>query len=179
MHGFLGEPGNESDRKKVEVSVDEAFDAEFGSSVFPRLVLHHFFPDTAESGMFGQNGDIAVHLTIYLDAFDYGLAVSLETAVEVVELYPRSQTGSAVEEPGGDGFGDGVEPFLLPPRDHVVFFFPDHSDQFGNLVGTVLQVGIHSDDHLALCGFKTTEEGGRFPVIPAELDSPDGRVFAV
>jgi len=179
MHRFLGEPRYEGDREEVKVSVDEAFYAEFGGSVFPGLVLDHFLPDAGESGMFGQNGNIAVHLAVHLDAFDHAFAVGFKSAVEIMKLYARSQARRAVEKFGRQGFGEGIEPLLFPPRDHVVLLFPDHPDQVGNLVGTVLQVGIHGDDDLALCGLKSAVEGGGLAVIPPEFNAPDGWILFV
>ena len=42
--------------------------------------------DLFEPGIFGQNRNKPVHLSVDLDAFDHLFAVGLETAVEVVQL---------------------------------------------------------------------------------------------
>ena len=57
------------------------------------------------------------------------------------------------------------------------FFFQDHAAQFGNLVGRILQVGIHRDDDLAFgCG-ETAVQGCRLAVIAGEANAADRRVL--
>ncbi len=121
--------------------------------------MYHLFAYLAEAGIFGQVRDIPVHLTIHLDVLDYVTAVGLQPAVEVMQVvYARNRAGGGVEQLGRDSFRQRVVAFLLPARYQVVSVLGDHAVQFRNFVGTVLEVGIHGDDHITFSPFKTAEE---------------------
>ncbi len=85
--------------------------------------------------------------------------------------------GRPVEEFAGPAFADRVVAFLFPPRDQVVALFEDHAAQLGNLVGRILQVGIHRDDDLAFGCRETAVQGCRLAVVARETDAPDGRIL--
>ena len=55
--------------------------------------------------------------------------------------------------------------------------FLDHLVQTGYLVGRVLQVGVHSDDDIALCTLEPAVQGGTLAVVATELDGLDVFVF--
>ena len=63
--------------------------------------------------------------------------------------------------------------FLLVAADEVIAILFDHPVQLGNLVGRVLQVGIHGNDDIALCLFEATIEGRALAVVAAELNALD------
>ena len=75
---------------------------------------------------------------------------------------------SGVKELGGDGLREWVVAFLLPTTDEVIAIFLDHPVEFGYLVGRVLQVGIHGNNHIALRHTEPHMKGGRFAVVGAE-----------
>ena len=173
VHGLEAETVEKPQREEVEIAVDEAVEAhELRLSELAGLVLHHLFADAAEAGVLGQVGDVAVHLAVDFDVLDHVLAIGFQSAVEVVEVVDAAHLSCrGVEEFGGEGFGDGVVAFLLVAAHQVVAFFRNHAVELGDFVGAVLEVGVHGDDHFALCGAETAEEGGTLPVVAAELDA--------
>lgn len=114
MHRLLAEVGEEPQREQVEIAVEEAVDAELRMSVFPCLMVHDFLTDLGESGVFGQIGDIAVHLTVYLNVLHHVASVSLQSAVEVMEIvYTGDLTCRSVEELRRDRLRQRVVALLL------------------------------------------------------------------
>ena len=119
-----------------------------------------------------------MHVTIDLDVLDDLVAVGLEAAVEVVEVVDAADlAGGGVEQLGGDGLRQGVVALLFVARHEVVAVAGDHAVELGNLVGRVLEVGVHGDDHVALGACEAGVEGGRLAVVAAECDSFYGGIF--
>jgi hypothetical protein len=114
-------------------------------------MMDDFFSDPVKSCPFCQDGDVAVHIAVQFNAFDYRMAVGFEATVEVMEPDTRDTAGSPVIDFSGNGFGDRVMSFLLPTRHQVETLFPDHAVHFGYFVGAVLKVCIHGKDHVTLC----------------------------
>ena len=85
--------------------------------------------------------------------------------------------GGGVEQLGGDGLRQGVVALLFVARHEVVAIAGDHAVELGNLVGRVLKVGVHGDDHVALGAGEAGVEGGRLAVVAAEGDSFYGGIF--
>ena len=114
-----------------------------------------------------------MHLTIDLDVLHNLLAVGFQSTVEVVQVLDTADfTGSGIEELGGNGFRYGVVTLLLIARHQVVVLFHDHAVELGNLVGRVLQVGIHRDDDIPLGLLESAIECGTLAIVTAEADSP-------
>ena len=133
--------------------------------------------DLFEPGIFGQNRNKPVHLSVDLDAFDHLFAVGLEHAVEVVQLDSRSQPGRSVEKFAGQCFPDRIVAPFFPAAHQIVAFFGDHSVEFRNLVRRVLQVGVHRDYDIALCRFESAVEPRRFAVVALEPDGAYGWIL--
>ncbi len=89
--------------------------------------------------------------------------------VHVVKLYPRHETCGGVEELRGKAFRQRVVPLFFPTRHEVVAIFEDHAPQLGNLVGRVLKIGVHRDDHFAARRLETGVESSRLAVVAREL----------
>ena len=88
--------------------------------------------------------------------------------------------GRPVEEFGGYVLGYlAVVTLLLPSAYEVVAFFFYHAVELRHLVRAVLQVGIHGDDHIALCGGESGVKGGALAVVAAELNATIGVVLCV
>ena len=86
-------------------------------------------------------------------------------------LHPANLAGSGIEELGGDGLGQGVISLLLVARHEVVAVLHNHLVESGYLVGRILQVGIHGDDHVALDLLESAVERRALAIIAAELDA--------
>ena len=135
-------------------------------------MVYHFLANLVETSILGQIGDIAVHLTIDLNILHHILAVGLETAVEVVQVLDAAHlAGGGVEQLRRQRLRQRVIALLLVAAHQVVLLFLHHTVQFRNLVGRVLQVGIHRDHHVALCFGKAAVEGRALAVVTAELDA--------
>ena len=85
MHRAVAELRDEIDGHEVEVATNETAHAELAAAIFTLLVVHHLLPDVAEAVHLGDDGDVAVHLTVDLDALHHLVAVGLQAAVEVVQ----------------------------------------------------------------------------------------------
>ena len=112
-----------------------------------------------------------MHLAVDFDVLDHVVAVGFQSAVEVVQVSDTADFSCrGVEEFGRESFRERVVAFLFVARDEVVALFHDHSSQFGNLVGRVLQVGIHRDDDIALRDFEAAIQRRTLAVVAAKLD---------
>ena len=141
-------------------------------------MVHHKLAYLGVAGVLGQVGDISVHIAIYLYALYHLVAVSLEPAVEVVQvLYARYFTCRGVEQLGGQCFAQWVVSFLFVARNKVVPLLGNHSVQDGYFVGAVLQVGIHCYHHVAPGTLEPAIQGRRLAVIAAEFYSVYGGVL--
>ena len=85
IHGRPPEMGHEQDGDEVEIALEHAFEPELGLPVLAGTVLDDLLADAAEPGLAGEDGDETVHLAVDLDGLDDLAAVSLETAIEIVE----------------------------------------------------------------------------------------------
>ena len=142
--------------------------------------MNHFLTDLAKSGNLGQIGNIAVHVAIDLDVLDHIAAIGLQAAVEVVQVVDTAHTpGCGVEQLGGQRLGQWVIAFLFPATHQVIALLSDHAIQFGNLVGAVLQVGIHGDDHIALGAHESRVQCRRFAIVAAKAHPLDSGVLGM
>ena len=179
VHGLTTEGAQEPQCQQVEIAVYEAVQThELRLPVLPCLVVYHLLTDLVEARILGQIGDEAVHLAIYLDILHHVATISLQSAVEVVQvLDPAHLPCRGVEQLRGDGFRQRVVAFLLVTRNEVVAAVHDHVVQLGNLIGRILQVGIHRDHHITLSSLEAAVEGRTLSVVPAELDAFHVRVL--
>ena len=105
MHRLLTEFGGEPERDQVQITVYEAVQSEFGRSVFAGLVFHHFFADLAESRDLGKVGNVAMHIVIDFYVLDYDVLVSLQPAIEIVQVRNTGKFACrSVEQLGRNGF---------------------------------------------------------------------------
>ena len=133
--------------------------------------------DLGVAGVLREIGDIAVHLAIDLDALHDLFLVGLQTAVHVVQLDAGDLAGGPVVELGREVLGELVVLAVLLPAAHdVVAVLLDHLVKLRDLVGGVLEVGVHGDDHVALGLLESAVERGGFAVVAAELDAVHGGV---
>ena len=178
MHRFLAKVGEKPQRQQIEITIEETVDAELRVTVFTGLMVHDFLPDLGESGVLGQIWDISVHLSIDLNILHYVAVVSLQSAVEVMEIVDsRDLARRSVEELRRNCLRQRVIAFLLVARDEVIAFILDHVVEARDLVGRVLEVSVHGDDHIALSLLKTAVESRALTVVAPELDSLDVAVL--
>ena len=137
-------------------------------------MLNHLLSDHAKSISLGKNRNVAVHITIYFNASGHIQPVGFQSTIKVVQAYSAYPSCGPVEQFCGNSFAkEGIEAFLLPSADHIIPFLDNHPTHLGNLLGTILEIGIHGDYHISHGLIKTGVEGSRFSVIPAKLNAPD------
>ena len=140
MHGLLTKVGEEPKGQQIKVAIEEAVDAKLRLTKLAGLMMHHLLANAVETGVLGQIGNVTVHLTVNLDVLHHFAAISLQAAVEIVQVMDaRDLTRRGVEELRGKGLGERVVAFLLVTRYKVVMIFHDHLVETGDLVGRVLQ----------------------------------------
>ena len=175
MHGLLAECAQEPQRHQVQITIDETVPAhELRLAELSGLMVYGLFANLIKAGILGQIGNEAVHLAKYLDILDHLIAIGLQTAVEVVQILDAADlAGRGIEELRGDGLRQRVTltAVLLVAAHQVVFLVHNHVVQLRNLVGRVLQVGIHRDDDVALSLLETAVEGRALAVVTTELDA--------
>ena len=119
-------------------------------------MVNNLLADFVESGVLGEIGYISVHFAVHLDVLYYILAVGLKSAVEVVQVFDAADFARrGVEELCWDGLRQRVVSLLLISRHEVIAVLHNHLVEAGDFVGRVLKVGIHGDDHVALCLFES------------------------
>ena len=121
-----------------------------------------------------------MHFAVDLDVLYDVAAIGLQSAVEVVQVADAAHpSGRSIEELCGKCLRQRVIALLLVAGNQVVAVFGNHSVEFGNLIGRVLKVGIHCDDHISLGCFEPTIEGRTLAIVAAERNSANvGRLMA-
>ena len=115
-----------------------------------------------------------MHVAVDLDVLDHFESVGLETTVEVMEIMDAADApGGGVEEFCGNGLRQRIVALALPAGDEVIAVAHDHAVEFRDLVGGVLKVGVHSDDHVAFGGGESGVERGRLSVVSTERDAAE------
>ena len=77
-------------------------------------MVNDLLANLVKSGVLGQIGDVAMHLSIHLDVFHHVFAVGLESTVEVVQVLDTADFSCCgIEQLGGDGLRQRVVTFLL------------------------------------------------------------------
>ncbi len=169
MHGLLAELACKPKRGEVKIAVDKAVETKLGLTVFAGLMVHHFLAYLVKTGLFGQIRYVAVHVAVDLYMFDNLVAVCLQAAVEVMEImYAAHFTSRSVEELCRQSFRQRVVAFFLISRHKVVAILSYHAVKLGDLVGAVLQVGVHCDHNLAPGHIEADVESRRFAIVAAE-----------
>ena len=175
VHWLLAEVAEEPEGHQVEIAVYETVPAhELGSSELACLVMNRFFANLGKAGVLGKIWDVAMHLAIYLDVLDYFAAISLQSAVEVMEIMDSAYlSGCSIEQLGWDGLAERVAllAVLLVTGNEVVTFLGNHLVESRNLIWRILQVCIHGDDNISLCLLESTIECWTLSVVAAELDA--------
>jgi len=87
VHGALAEPRYKAYCQHVKITLQEPVKTVLGDPVFTGLMLYHLLAYIPETCLAHQHRDIPVHLTVNLDALHHLAVISLQPAVEVVQLY--------------------------------------------------------------------------------------------
>ena len=106
-----------------------------------------------------------MHFTLHFNGLDDFESVSLEPAIEIVQLDAAYPARSGVVKPRGNGLAEGVVAFFLPPAYEVKSVLDDFAFQFQNFLGRVLQISIHGNDNATFCRFETELKSSAFAVV--------------
>ena len=140
--------------------------------------MHHLLADAVKSRALGQIRNIAVHLAEHLDVLHYIMAISLQSAVEIMQITDAAHAPRrCIEEFRRQCLRQRVVAFLLISGHQIIMLFRNHTVELRNFIGRVLQVRIHRNHHITLCRGKATMQGRRLTVIAAELDTMYPPVF--
>ena len=86
-------------------------------------------------------------------------------------VYAADLARRRIKQLRGNRLRQRVVTLLLVSAHEVVLLLRYHAVKFRDLIGRVLQVGIHRDDDIALGSLEAAVEGRTFAVIAAELDA--------
>ena len=67
-----------------------------------------------------------------------------------MDWIPEDEIADEVERSRNEPFGCRVLPVFAPATDSIIFSL-DRFEQFGNILGIVLQIAVHADD-IVSCG---------------------------
>ena len=98
----------------------------------------------------GQRGDEAVELAVEIDVLEDLGAVGFKRGAEIAQV----DSAGLGHQPVGDArrnlAHDGVVHAMFAPAAGDVVALIDFLEQRGNVLGAVLKIAIHGDDHVAL-----------------------------
>src|SRR5574344_454477 len=94
-----------------------------------------------------------------------------------MELDTRNDARRPVKELTRQTFSRRIQASFFPPRYQIVTLIYNHATHGGNLIGRILQVGIHSEYHLTLRLDKPAIQSGRFTVVTGKFYSFDIGIF--
>lgn len=180
MHRLAAKLRDKPQTQQVEITVDKTVQAKLRSAIFAGLMVHHLLADACKTRIFGKIRDIAVHLAINLDVFNHILAISLQTAVEIVQILDATHLARrGIEKLCRNRLRQRVVALLLPSRHKVVAILHNHPIKFRNLVRTVLKVGVHSNHHIALGTLESNVQRRRLAIVAAETNTLHSRTLGL
>ena len=127
-----------------------------------------------KTGILCEIRNIAVHLTIHLYVLHYITAISLQSAIEIMQIMNTAHLACrSIKQFRRYSLRQRVSllSVLLIAGNEVITVLLYHSIQFRNLVRRILQIRIHRYHHISLCLLETTEERRTLSVVAAELYS--------
>ena len=159
--------------QQVELEVDQLPEAVLGFAGGPLSVAHRDLGDALGEAV-GQGRDEAGALLALEQRVDDLAPVGPEHAPVVVQDDAGGPAGDRVDDLGGQGAEQAVvvHPALAPAAHHVEALL-DLGDQLGDLLGRVLQVGVHGHDHLAAGHGEGAEDGRVLAVVAVEFHDAD------
>ena len=117
-----------------------------------------------------------MHLAVEPDVVQHAAAVGLQRAAVVVQVDAGHDGDQAVGD-AADQHSARLVLAVLPPARNDVVALGDLVQQFGDVGGIVLQVGVDGDDDIAPGGIDAGHHGGRLAVVAAEVQHADPRVL--
>ena len=114
-----------------------------------------------------------MHFPLDFNGLHHLPTVTFQAAIEIVQVNATHPPGGPVVKLGGDGFAERVVPLFLPSADQIQTAVQQLLAHGGQLLGVVLQIGIHGEHHAALRRFKPFLKGRAFSVVPGESNSLD------
>src|SRR6187401_1636676 len=115
MHGLFSKLTHEHDGGKVKKAIYKPVPAKFRYAIFPGTMLYYFFTYFLKARPFGEQWDIAMHFSIYFNAFHHIFFISFEAAVKIMKLNSGRPACSGIIQFRGKVFCKLIiEAFLFP-----------------------------------------------------------------
>ena len=96
MHRLLSESAEKPQRKQIQESVHEPFNAEFALAVLALLVMDWLFSDFLETRVLCKVRNVPVHLAVNLNILYHLVFVGFQSAVHVVQTYAGDFAGGGI-----------------------------------------------------------------------------------
>ena len=173
MHRLFAKRRKEPQCQQIEIAVHKAVQShKLRLAVLTSLMLYHLLANLAKTGLLGQVGYVTMHLAIYLNIFHDSLTIGFQTAVEVMQVLDATDFASrSIEKLRGQRLRQRIVALLFVATHKVITLLLNHTVQVRNLVGRVLKVGIHRDNHIALSLGKATIQSRTLAIVTTELDA--------
>src|SRR5262249_45265449 len=110
---------------------------------------------------------VAMQLAVKLDRLEYLTPVGFEPTIEVVQPDAADARGNLVEEARRQRLGQGVVQVLLPPDNNDVYGV-ERFDETRNFAVIVLEICVHSDQHVTRGGTNADHQGGGLAEVAPE-----------
>src|SRR5436853_5661519 len=136
-----------------------------------RRVVYFHFTET-KSSITGEHGNETMSLAINHYFIQHLPPNAFETAVQIVQADSGEHCGHQVVDFRTDPLAQLIAT-TMPPTANDVIPIPQFLEQQGHLLGYILKLGIHRDDHLVTSGAESGGERGRFAKISAKANVPD------
>jgi len=175
VHGPGGVGEEEFDGDEIDYDAEGAHDAVFGVAGGAGVVADGDFGDAGADGG-AQGRDEPVELAVEPDAFEGGGAVELEGASVIMKPDAGDAADEGVGEPGGYGAGDEAVFAVFAPAAYHVDVFGELGKEGWDVVGVVLEVGVHGDDEGVSGVIDAGGEGGGLAEVALEEDGANAGI---
>lgn len=141
-------------------------------------MLYYFFFYFFEFCLFSKYWDVMVYIVVYFYVFDYGIVVSFQFVVEIVQVDVCYVVGCLIEKFIWQVFSKyWIVVFFFLVGYYIIFFFCNYVVKFWQFFRGVLQVCIYGDYYIVLYGSKVLVECSRFFVVVVKFNVLDIGVF--
>src|ERR1700722_773306 len=170
MHGPLPIFAYKQNGSQIESPGNQATHTKLGYAIFPGMMLYYFLANFFKPGPFGDQWDIPVHLTIYFNTFYNPVLVGFQPTVKIMQFNFRYLGSYPIKKTRRHCFGKRIMAKLFPSAHQVISIIGDHLIKSGDLIGTILQIGVHRNNNVSLAGSEALIQSGGLTIIPLETD---------
>src|SRR6266540_582315 len=155
---------------QVEIEPDQPVEGILALSLGTFSVGHFHFTRVDGEGL-RQGRDKGGGLPAAVDVVDDVSVICAKHAAVVAHAHPGHLVGGFVDHPRCRFAEQGILPLLADGPYHVVPIF-HLSDQLGDFLRRILEVGVEGDNYFPFAALKGGEDGHVLAEVPVELDNP-------